>query len=1187
MKLNKFNLTLLGSIFLAGCNGGHQVVQQENTEQQETSEASKPSFHLKYVTVSTGTGEEMAVAYDDVKIGYGYNPQTGELYHTSKPILSSLGYAADPDKESSSLIRPIDACPKGFEEHDFGQDFGNITFSDLDSVWDGNAGVGVNYGLAKIKVAAAYNNQQTTNKGEMAHDKYFGGKMSCWIRSFADLGSKKNPTIYKALDASHFADALKNSNYDIRSSIGDIRKAQATGDQKATNESIRKFYENFGTYMVSAVEISEFATMRLTMKENTTDTTSKWGVSAAANFAYPGVTVDAGMSHAHADKISTKNWEITTDKRVVPMGSAMDGTIDKMMSYVASAIGGGIINFSNLTHDSASATKPDKPTLPTIDATATAEYETKKTFDNLLTNYNDLIKINAKDVKDKKTVKTLKDSIEITLGAKKNVDNKIAGLNSDQNKKYAEEIIPYLSAIEDHELLKKASDYVSAQNADKLKLVVEAQALVKDGANGATDARKDQSAKILAFQTKYPALSTYLKDVYTNSDVKYGGSEIVANIEAINRQTITSVDKWMEYLEGANNNLKGQEIKTALKKNYIDILQGNKVLTLSSKLKNNAVPKLLEKPILTNDSDDTALYGNRPITDFNIVPWSVVFPELLGTYALDDSQNTISLTIRNKIDTYMRKYRYLQVVASVTNDAELDAAASYEKNNTHDELAKLSKQLVELDTSDKTMLTLNEIDYDMKIESQQNAFYTKLNEMTGSESTSTTTFSVNPSNNLSTWNKIVNKLMDRNLIGQYAAIPAIQPNQNQDNLTGNYYLFNGSGEQPLPTYTSDQWTGFKDRVKRIILQIVWNEIYNKKGQAGNTQPIPPGVLSYNTDSTVQKDGFVINVKDNYNTDKTASSIDYATGDALGKIANNTNASMQNPYHVLGYLPIVTTKTTQNESEIDGIGLLSSTGRIIGSGANITNAGQEWKMSADSSTYNLDLKGGDANHIYQLAINGETFDKSYPVVEFHWQLENRPEAVGVKEDGIYIGFKQTLGAEVFSSCNMTFVGWDNANWKSPNLSKCDGKNYDNGDQLRTRGVWYADDKGEKDGIMGFVDGSTYKHVYGIKFNNPFSGPYLSKHIWSNWNADGKTNKEGWWQFTPKDESHKDDIGYSATSRYWKDGEDKDRTARYGDWVIDGIRATTVHKLALIPVTTDTIRKMNDNSVQNVVLPTFIH
>lgn len=941
---NIFLVTIASSVCLTACNSGNKTGQNNNNDEYVQVQPEKLHFVGSNNTNSSNkslkdiNSDDTLFGFDNIRIGTGINPTTNEVFNSSTPQKEDSFYYYSGDGSQSSLdnksnyFRPLNVC-SGFSLVSSAEENGKVKSTSSDQIFSGEAGVGINLGLAKIKAAASYENEQVNENGDLSIRKDIGAKLNCKVYSYADPQYDSG-----TIAANNFGKALSNANYDVAQAIATIRNATTLASKQ---QKIKEFYANFGTHMVSSVDVSDVAASSSIMTQNTSSSSSSQKAAVSASFSYGGFgSADTKFSMATANKFDSKSWNYSINEKYFPSDTSLKDVITDLSSRLAEMNKNGIIDFSKLTPDPAKATLPAAPDLSKITFDDTAFANNKKAslaYASLSQNvptFNETIAIAANASPSIiKTLSTMLASIESDIALLNGV-----GATSLTSSSYTNFITNYAAVA-------KADNISGLKNAlanpeDKTTLTTaindynNAYSLYSNNSAQIQTSMTKMAADIVAFKTKYPTLKVYF--------VKYAASQ--------ESTTSDKAEAWADTIMAKPDGAIYLKYKAQYDKAVYATTDASQ-LTIKKVAKTNS---LALKAASGNPFG--AIYDGHIVTNFNVVPWSRVFPELAQTFTLDDTSEVILEGIDKTIDDFERQYKYLLFSMKMDNTNDSKLSTWLTKDRTLFKTISLLKTNIANTRSNpdsaSQSVNFNGINYNISTTDG----LAELNNVVANYINSSELYT---NADFKNWLNALNTLKQYYLIGNFGSIPAYS-------VHGGYNNSDKDDSTTIPMASNVETINYNNDAQktnpiRTILHLVSMSLFNNSPVIA--QSYNPGNIEQKSyDSEPYNDDFKNKFNAKYNPDNAISNM----------IPNNGN-----PYQIMGIVPVITsnTKITDNGDfiSISNIALVDSNGSIWNQNLSRTNALDQFTSNTNLFTLKINKNSGIAT------INEAKF------YEYHWKF----------------------------------------------------------------------------------------------------------------------------------------------------------------------------------------------------------
>lgn len=952
MKTKALLGILLPIVFgLSGCVGGEDSpVSQDTSSQDETIKPEK--LHMTTIKKDGKQGllsvngepspDDLIIGFDNVKIGTGIDPVSGDVYNASVPLNEEAFYFYNGDGSPSSLenkknyIRPLNVC-NGFSLVSSASENGKVTSTSSNKIFAGGMDFGMNLGLAKIKAAASYSNEQLTDSGSLSISKDIGAWLTCRIYSYADPDYSKSET-----SATQFGEALLKSNQAVANAIGAIRAAT---DLTTKQNKIQEFYKEFGTHMVSSVDVGEVAATHSVLTQNVDTETSSQKASAAASFSYGFASGSANFSMADATKFDSKSWNMSINEKYFPSDTKLTAVIDKLKQDLIAMRADGIIDYSKLKPE---AVKIDLPAAPDL-SKITFDESGAVNYVNVITAYKSLEKYVPSFNEDVSFLGEIGATDDLVKGAQTTlsiIESSIAMVNTN---------VTSLSYSQYQTFVQKYSNVPSAATKSGLKsaltIPVDEQKIAAAVSNynkfySAYDTKSlalessmnELKKKVADFRTKYPTLEIYF--------AKYA-----SGLEGVSAD---KAEEWAKETMANTSNVTYLKYRDL----YYSSLEVKQNVALTKKMVQNSL-----KAAALRDSGNPfgIIYDNHTVTNFNVVPWSRVFPELAKTFALDDTGEIILTGIDKTIDDVERQYSYLlfSMKADSTNNGELSNwFVSYKKIFNQIKDLKSSMLLAKTGASGSSVVSFNGIGYDINTIEGSDTLNNAVQDMINNSGLFKNT-------EFETWLASYNTLKQYRLLGNIGSLPMYSVHGGYNNT-----ITNDQSWIPMTKQVEEiKYDGSSDVDKRnplrTILHLISTNLFNNKSViARSYNPGNIASTSYGSEDFYKSTEF----QNDYNAR-------YRLENAL----SNAIPANDKPYQMMGVIPVLTSssKTTAGSSTtiISKVVLTDSAGNIWNPNFRSGGADNVDRFNDDTLYFNLVI---DNNTGVAVVENAKFY-------EYHWKF----------------------------------------------------------------------------------------------------------------------------------------------------------------------------------------------------------
>ena len=637
---------------------------KETTEEQSEAVARKTA-QVKFSGNSDGIHYR---GLGDVQLGDGVDIQQGKIKFT--------------DVDDTKML--IDGKP-GFKTgsstyEDFAKFHAGKSSEQSASKWEAHGGASVSYGLvrASAKYSHEEQNAQAQDTGTITKTVGMVRKRSYYLPY--DYGEGDNNETAR----SKSAELVLAGSEAVSEWIQQIRAAE--GNDKIG--LINGFYKEYGTHVVSSVTKGYIGYFNMFLKFTGSQKKSSTGNAGSASVGYVGLTsVEGGFSMADSDSFSTESWEYESQTYAHPDSTetlnslkAIKGEVDATVQAAQDKF-----NFGNVKIDASELnypTLPDAPKIPEADKEASKELATTK--------------------------KQMKKDLG-TLKTKTSDYQKLQKSDPEGNKQKMLEIVKEMSAI--LEKFDTYGDYSSFSLSDDEAATVKSARAICDGADLSPtelqnkldqiekekQEQKEQREKEKEDQVLFSAwLKKYHQENYANE----GWSASFSN--------------WFDTLTAADI----AKYKDMWKKE-VDLTRISSELKAPQMKKNVAGKKqahLLKSA--EEENKDVNPFTELATLDYNIVPWSEIFPELNFRLS-DNSMDLIKIKLYEQLNDYLGDLEYLNLVCEKLNDTADLTDLLYQDEEKTTEIKGLYDNLVDTEAKDlssnneKVTISFNGKDYDI------------------------------------------------------------------------------------------------------------------------------------------------------------------------------------------------------------------------------------------------------------------------------------------------------------------------------------------------------------------------------------------------------------------------------------------------------------------------------------------
>lgn len=995
MRFKKLTLILSSTIVLAACNGVTADNQETTPETQSNkSEEMVPNPRilgnaLKTSAKSLKTGStdpEFLDVNKGVRIGYGYDPVTRKVL--SIPM-NSEDFAYTLGTKDKSPFEIPSACVMV----NYADELGKVLSSSNATLLNADIKGAVNVGLAKAGVAASFNRETLDDNSSLSVSKLFGASVKCQV----DTNVAPDIVADKSDNYQYMQEALMKAAPGLSTSIAEIRTSKTIAARQA---AIKSFYEKYGTYMVSGVTLGQVAVRKIDMTQQMSTSETKTAGAAAANYSSPFSSVEASAKYAAADKVDAKSWKISIKEGFFPANNQLNDVISRLQAEFNTMKTGGIIEFDKLKPNPVD--KPDiaTPTIPTIEV----DKELKATYAKANTSYKTIVTLVADiqstlaDIgtnKDEKILHYTQLSEDISnvveLNTELNAESTLSYLSTTNYDNYVSKYGTLIGKWRSNKLAASCTQMVTALEGDNqttiASLETKIRAAISDAntAQGkektAADEQKQKDDQASKDKTKEGVtLSKYIETKFIK---KYHDSKTLEDLEMsenydkaktpgekeivfrrwitlkVNGDEVTRKD-YFASASSWNDEWKqkyGSEPAVPL---YVPKAEADKYLQQNS---------LLKTTLQTGNDED--LYKDKGVLDFKVTAWAKIFPELTQTFGIDDSAEFNESILSDAVKSYIKYYLYLSQMSALDGSLE---NLRYQEESIYKKLNKFQVDLnYALDNSQSKVVFLGTT-YDMDQEGDVNSLIQKINEV---KSTSPML--------KSEWYKATKELFSRGLIGEFGSFLGAQPVY--PNKMNTFVLLVNAFNR-LPTLSEmnakDTSNVYNSSGVRIFLQKIANQ-FSKGNELSGIFETVRTTKNLDLNNSEYKNNYMF---DSYHD--------------VGRLALN-DVQQNTPTNLTGIMPAVLGSTKFDKGIISNLGIVDSSGHILGANAGLTNIGDSYNIT--TLTYNLDLNqsiGNSQNPAYTLSINSP-----HGVLDYITEVKVR----GLKNDANTEYNKLLLGASI--------------------------------------------------------------------------------------------------------------------------------------------------------------------------------
>ncbi len=957
MKLKRLNLILLSAVALSACNGGSGSLETKSNLQKESEElVPNPRIvgnSLRAKLTAGNDDPEFLDVNKGVRIGYGYDPLTRKVLSipmNSEDFAYSLG-----GKDKSPFEIPS-ACVMV----NYADELGKVSSTSNATLLNVDLKGAVNVGFAKANLAASFNRETLDDSNHLSISKLFGAAVRCQV----DTNVAPDLVGDKSDNYQYMQEALMKSAPGLANSITEIRSAKTLAARQA---AIKSFYEKYGTYMVSGITLGEVAVRKINMTQTMNTSETKIAGAVAANYSSPFSSVEASAKYGNNSKIDTKSWELGIKEGFFPADNKLDTVINRLQTEFDNMKKEGVIDFTKLKPDPVDKPVIKTPEIPAVDL----DKDLKANYAKATTNYKvivelvDSIQSTMADIgtsKDEKILhySLLKDDITNVIETNTELNTEqLAYLTSTNYNNYISKYAALLGKWKSYKLASIYAQLITALESDNQTTIASLEAKVRAITQDADSAQgKDKAA----------AEEQKQKDEQAEKDKKANGITLSKYIETKFVAEYRSADTiFANKYDDAKNSADKEDVLhdwmgaklangEATSKAFLD---KKLVWTKEWSEKYGSAPQIplyvpkseadqylhAHKPsakAMLNTGNDEGLYKDKGVLDFKVTAWAKIFPELTQTFGVDDEAELNENLVMSGVKEYIKYYLYLSQMSALDGSLE---SMRYQEEGIYKKLNRLQSDLNDaLDNAKDSVIFMGET-YALDQDSRVNDLIQKINEVkSGSVMLK------------SEWYKAAKELFTRGLIGQYGSFLGVKP-EYPDKMSGFGLLTQPLNKIPTVAEMDAKDTSniYNSSGVRIFLQKIANKF--SKGNA----------LSGIFETVRTTKNLELNdpeYKDNYMFDSMHN---------VGQLALN-DVPQGTPTNLGGVMPVVLGATKFSSGVISNLGLVDSSGHIIGANAGTTSLGDTY--NTNTVTYSLDLNnniGNSQNPAYTLSINSLQVD----------------------------------------------------------------------------------------------------------------------------------------------------------------------------------------------------------------------
>ena len=653
LKLNKHVLaSILTSLFLSSCNSGGTSGNGSSLEAPKPCPCSGQDKTQNFPEL--GIYPQVGVA-----LGAGFDPVSRSVYN-SEIVENKI------DKMIDSMGNTVVSVPNetdlSYNINQVGSKAGRDTAA---STFGIKGGVGIGYGLGSAKVMAGYQQDSQRLNGTVSYTNYGGvvlQKVRRLVSDYENLNNRGQQYLVSPDQKQRVREALLKADNTLYRDINEI--LEATPAQRVA--FIKRFYVNHGTHYISSVTYAKIAAKAMTFTQQLASGQENSSHMFGAEFSVP-VNVASVSGQVNA------NWGNATSfsKTAFEYSS-------RLMSLPADPV------FEQIVEASLKKASDEALTLNVVDTKAmmNAPINVPK-----VVNMDD-IKVSI-DKELQKTIEKKKNSLlhmnSDINAAKAQIDSWFTEASSkepnlDLLKKLEAELNDLLAKFKSDEStgylltdLRNTAGNNQVLIIDQAKIIVRSASLAERVSKITTLKMNDTSRSHASVQKdNLNVFSGWLRYQCKN----YQNKNVVSGFKTIITQQNYD-DKLCE--NGENGDSLEKKIAKKDMNKYNELVglweKGMKekgIINMDDDSNNyrSAPEQVALRTSLRSESSIPSVGTTSAAIDFNIAPWSDLFPELAVTQ-IDDAGQIAAMATLDKIKEYGEIYRYLELIVTTTGDAEL------------------------------------------------------------------------------------------------------------------------------------------------------------------------------------------------------------------------------------------------------------------------------------------------------------------------------------------------------------------------------------------------------------------------------------------------------------------------------------------------------------------------------------
>ncbi len=590
-----------------------------------------------------------------IHLGDGLNIQTGKIKYT------------DSDESLMLLDQKYGYKFAGESYEDFSEFYAGKSNKQATSKSEAHGGASVSYGLARASAKYAHEEQEAQSISN-----------GCITKT---VGVVRKKTYYLPYNCGENGDTNETSRIQTAElllagspAVADlIKKIRAIKDDKDRQALIFSFYREFGSHFVSSVTKGYIGYYNVLLEFKGDQSLSSNSNAGSVSVGYLGLgAVEAGFSNADSETFSKTSYTCSSRTYAFPNSKETLDTLERLKKEVDDNVARAqnSFDFKNSPIDMSKVSYPNLPNTPAVpqedkeDSKAKSETKKKMKADlSILSNKtSDYLKLKEKEnAQDKDKLTALLSEITSIL-----LKFEAFGEYSDFSLSSSE-----FNTVEKARTVRDSQDLSAAELKEELEKVEKA--------------KKEKEAQEKIAKEDTVQFSAWLKKYHEE------------HIESEKLPPIFS--DWFKGLTAAQTaELKEQWENEIMKPIPQAILTLDNLNPTSRKFKEsvaNSSPQNNVKASVISTGYDTQVnpFTDLATLDYNIVPWSDVFPELSFMLS-DNSMDIILIKLYKQLNDYFSDCNYLNLVSRKLLYTKTLIAMQTQDKPTKQKLEQLFKDLV-------------------------------------------------------------------------------------------------------------------------------------------------------------------------------------------------------------------------------------------------------------------------------------------------------------------------------------------------------------------------------------------------------------------------------------------------------------------------------------------------------------